>query len=162
MGTSGPGNVIHIDNLYPKTHDVKADELINLGTIAIYDDTSDAVITLNDDGVVSEGAVLNAQTNRPSQAGEDANNLTTTDALLRKSQIEVLTRGGDWEGRMEAGILPGDTVGIKRVDAALGGFRFTATNTVTQIVGIYKGKSFSSVSKKSVLDDNGIVSTGLT
>ena len=161
MGTAGPGNIVHIDNLYVKTFDVKEDEILRLGEISVYDDTSDALITLNDDGVVADTVIVNAQTFRPVQNGEDADNRLATDEILKKSQIECITIGSDWEGKMEADILPGQSVGIKRVDAAVGGFRFAATVVANEVVGIYKHKTFSTVAKKSVLDDSGIVSTGV-
>lgn len=161
MGTSGPGNIVHIDNLYVKTFDVFADQFLKLGEIAVYDDGTDTIRTLNDDAVVADTVILNAQTFRPVQNGEDADNRNATEDLLKKDQIECLTIGSDWEGIMEAGILPGQSVGIKRVDAAVGGFRFAATVVANEVVGIYKHKTFSTVAKKSVLDDSGIVSTGV-
>jgi len=162
MGTGGPGNIVHIDNLYVKTFNVKDDVNIVLGEfVVIEDDAGKAVARPLVIADVANLAFVDLTALNVVQAGEDANNLTTTDSLLRKGQIECITKGSDWVTVMEAGVLPDNTVGIKRDDAAVVTiFVMAATIVATEMLGSYKHKEFSTVAEESVTDDNGIISTG--
>lgn len=156
MGTSGSGNIVHIDNLYVKTYAVKEDEVLKLGEISVLPTGTDELIAFG----ITNDTVLDITALTPHQNGEDADNRLLTDSILRKDQIEVITLGSDWSGPMEANITPGASVGIKKVNDNPEGYRFIATNAITEVVGVYKHKEFSTVAKVSLLNDNGIISTG--
>jgi len=161
MGTGGPGNIVHIDNLYVKTFNVKDNVNIVLGDfVVIENDGGFAVARPLVIGDVLDAAFVDLLLLNIVQAGEDANNLTTTDALLRKNQIECITKGSDWTTVMEAGVLPDNTVGIKRDDASASIFVIAAVTVPGDILGSYKHKEFSTVAEISATDDNGIISTG--
>ncbi len=162
MGTGGPGNIVHIDNLYVKTFNVKDNVNIVLGEFVVIEvDGGFAVarpLAITD---VADAAFVDLTALNIVQAGENANNLTTTDALLRKGQIECITKGSDWTTVMEASVLPDNTIGIKRDDAAVVTiFVVAATIVAAEILGSYKHKEFSTVAEISATDDNGIISTG--
>lgn len=162
MGTGGPGNIVHIDNLYVKTYNVKDNVNIVLGEyVVIENDGGNAVARPLVVGDVVNLAFVDLSALNIVQAGEDANNLDTTDPLLRKNQIECITKGSDWTGIMEAGVLPDSSVGIKRVDGgAKSIFIISATIVAEEILGSYKHKEFSTVAEISVTDDHGVISTG--
>ncbi len=162
MGTGGPGNIVHIDNLYVKTFNVKDNVNIVLGEyVVIEDDAGFAVARPLVVGDVANTAFVDLTSLNIVQAGENANNLTTTDALLRKGQIECITKGSDWTTVMASGVLPDSTIGIKRDDAAVVTiFVADATIVPAEILGSYKHKEFSTVAELSATDDNGIISTG--
>jgi len=157
MGTGGPGNIVHIDNLYVKTFEVQDNFNIVLGDFVVVESTGVRPLATSD---VADGVFVDLNALNIVQAGEDANNLTTTDELLRKNQIECITKGSDWTTVMEAAVLPDNTVGIKRDDATASVFVMSATVVSTEILGSYKHKEFSTVARVSVTDDNGIISTG--
>lgn len=163
MGTGGPGNIVHIDNLYVKTFNVKDNVNIVLGEYVVIENDGGFAVArpLGQGDFSADGAHLDLSTFNIVQAGENANNLDTTDALLRKNQIECITKGSDWTTVMETGVLPDSTIGIKRDDAAAVTFFVIATTTTAaEILGSYKHKEFSTVAEISVTDDNGIISTG--
>ena len=164
MGTGGRGNIVHIDNLYVKTFNVQDDVNIVLGDYIVIEATGARPLLTSDFGGNDMFLTLNLI--NLVQAGEDANNLNTTDALLRKNQIECITKGSDWTLNMRAGVLPDNPVGILRVDGADEIFQ-AASETVgttsvsgSERIGIYKHKEFSTVASVAVQDDNGIISTG--
>ena len=161
MGTGGPGNIVHIDNLYVKTFNVKDDVNIILGEyVIIENDGGNAVARPLVIADVANLAFVDLSALNILQAGEDANNLTTTDPLLRKGQIECITKGSDWSTVMDDGVLPDNSIGIKRDDSTASIFVIAATIVAAEILGSYKHKEFSTIAEISVEDDNGIISTG--
>ena len=69
---------------------------------------------------------------------------------------------------MEVGVSPGERVGISRLDArtpviAVDGQAgaIPANPTLDETLGIYKSKEFARLAEDSVLNDDGIISTGL-
>ena len=169
MGTGGPGNIVHIDNLYVKTFNVKDNVNINLGNFVVIELDSGVAVArpLLDSDFAGAGLFLNLSTVNVVQAGEDANNLTTTDALLRKGQVECITKGSDWTVIMRAAVLPDNPVGILRVGSAeLFEVSYLDIDTPSVVaanerLGVYKHKEFSTVAEISAQDDNGIISTGV-
>ncbi len=165
MGTGGPGNIVHIDNLYVKTNPVKSNISILLGDFCIFDTDGLRPIVAGD--FVGDDTFLNIKTTPVFQAAEDADNLTTTNVNLRKTEIEVITRGSDLVASMRAGVLPDQDVGILRVDAATPVFQVAEQSVAAtpvaanEVLGVYKHKEFSTIALISVQSDNGIVSTGL-
>lgn len=165
MGTGGPGNIVHIDNLYVKTFNVQDNVNIVLGQFVVIEATG--ARPLLDSDFSGADLFLDLSTVNVVQAGEDANNLTTTDALLRKNQIECITKGSDWVVVMRVGVLPDNPVGILRVGTAeLFEVSYLDIDTPSVVaanerLGIYKHKEFSTVADVSVQDDNGIISTGV-
>jgi len=169
MGTGGPGNIVHIDNLYTKTFNVKDNVNITLGQFIVIEDDSGSAVArpLADSDFTGADLFLDLTTINVVQAGEAANNLTTTDSILRKNQIECITKGGDWTVVMRVGVLPDNPVGILRVGTAeLFEVSYLDIDTPSIVaanerLGIYKHKEFSTVAEVSVQDDNGIISTGV-
>jgi len=169
MGTGGPGNIVHIDNLYVKTFNVKDNVNIVLGDFVVIEDDSGFAVArpLVDADFPGADLFLDLSTINVVQAGEDANNLTTTDALLRKDKIECITKGSDWTVVMRVGVLPDNPVGILRVGTAeLFEVSYLDIDTPSVVaanerLGIYKHKEFSTVAEISVQDDNGVISTGV-
>jgi hypothetical protein len=169
MGTGGPGNIVHIDNLYVKTFNVQDDVNIVLGEFVVIEDDGGKAIArpLTDSDFSGADLFLDLSTVNIVQADEDANNLATTDPLLRKGQIECITKGSDWTVVMRAGVLPDSPVGILRVGTAeLFEVSYLDIDTPSVVaanerLGIYKHKEFSTVAEVSVQDDNGIISTGV-
>lgn len=165
MGTSGPGNIVHIDNLYVKTFNVQDDVNIVLGDFVVIEATG--ARPLLDSDFSAPDVFLDLSLLNIVQAGEDANNLTTTDELLRKDQIECITKGSDWVVVMRVGVLPDNPVGILRVGTAelfeVSYLDIDAPSVVAvnERLGVYKHKEFSTVADVSVQDDNGIISTGV-
>jgi len=169
VGTGGPGNIVHIDNLYVKTFNVKDDVNITLGQFVVIEDDAGSAVArpLVDADFTGADLFLDLSTINVVQAGEDANNLTTTDSLLRKGQIECITKGSDWTVVMRVGVLPDNPVGILRVGTAelfeVSYLDINAPSVVAsnERLGVYKHKEFSTVAEVSVQDDNGIISTGV-
>ncbi len=165
MGTGGPGNIVHIDNLYVKTFNVQDNVNIVIGDFVVIETTG--VRPLLDSDFSGADLFLDLSTVNVVQAGENANNLTTTDALLRKNQIECITKGSDWVVVMRVGVLPDNPVGILRVGTAeLFEVSYLDINVPSVVaanerLGVYKHKEFSTVAEVSVQDDNGIISTGV-
>jgi len=165
MGTSGPGNIVHIDNLYVKTFNVQDNVNIVLGQFVVIEATG--ARPLLDSDFTGADLFLDLSTINVVQAGENANNLTTTDPLLRKGQIECITKGSDWTVVMRVGVLPDNPVGILRVGTAelfeVSYLDINAPSVVAsnERLGVYKHKEFSTVAAVSVQDDNGIISTGV-
>jgi len=168
MGTGGPGNIVHIDNLYVKTFNVKDNVNIVLGQFVVIEDDAGFAVArpLVDADFTGADVFLDLSSLNIVQAGENANNLTTTDALLRKGQIECITKGSDWTTVMRVGTLPDTPVGILRVGTAEL-FEVSNTNVAAgslvagETLGVYKHKEFSTVAEITVQDDNGVISTGL-
>ncbi len=165
MGTGGPGNIVHIDNLYVKTFNVQPNVNIILGQFVVIESTG--VRPLVDSDFTGADVFLDLSTINVVQAGENANNLTTTDPLLRKDQIECITKGSDWTVVMRAGVLPDNPVGILRVGTAeLFEVSYLDINVPSVVasnerLGVFKHKEFSTVATVSAQDDNGIISTGV-
>lgn len=169
MGTGGPGNIVHIDNLYVKTYNVKDNVNIILGQFVVIENDSGSAVArpLVDADFTGADLFLDLSTINIVQAAEDANNLTTTDVSLRKGQIECITKGSDWVVVMRVGVLPDNPVGILRVGSAeLFEVSYLDINTPSVVaanerLGVYKHKEFSTIAEVSVQDDNGIISTGI-
>ena len=165
MGTGGPGNIVHIDNLYVKTFNVQENVNITLGQFVVIEATGARPLLDND--FTGPDIFLSLLAVNVVQAGENANNLTTTDPLLRKNKIECITKGSDWTVNMRGGVLPDTPVGILRVGTAelfeISNLDIYVPSVVAanEILGFYQHKEFSTVANVSVQDDNGIISTGL-
>ena len=168
MGTGGPGNIVHIDNLYVKTFNVQDNVNITLGQFVVIEDDAGFAVArpLVDADFTGADVFLNLSTLNVVQAGEDANNLTTTDALLRKPKIECITKGSDWTTIMRAGVLPDKPVGIVRVgtaelfEIANIDIATSAALVLGETLGVYKHKEFSTVAEISAQDDDGVLTTG--
>lgn len=167
MGTGGPGNIVHIDNLYVKTFNVKENVNIVLGEFVVIElDSGFAVARPLADADITVDEFLDLSSFNIVQAGENANNLDSTDELLRKNQIECITKGSDWTVVMRAGVLPDKPVGIVRVgtnelfEIANVDIATSAPLVFGETLGVYKHKEFSTVAEISAQDDNGIISTG--
>ena len=168
MGTGGPGNIVHIDNLYPKTFPVGTNINIVLGEFVIFDDAIGGMRPLAIGDFSLDDTFLDLEANSVMQAGEDANNLTVTDVNLRKTEISCITKGSDWTVLMRAGVIPDKPVGILRVDADAPNLFQAANESVAAAIvatkerlGLYKHKEFTTVGNISAQDDDGIISTGL-
>ncbi len=168
MGTGGPGNIVHIDNLYVKTINVKDNVNIILGQFVVIEDDSGFAVArpLVDADFSGADVFLDLSLLNIVQAGENANNLTTTDALLRKPKIECITKGSDWTTIMRAGVLPDKPVGIVRVgtaelfEIANIDIATSAALVLGETLGVYKHKEFSTVAEISAQDDDGVLTTG--
>jgi len=164
MGTGGPGNVVHIDNLYVKDFAVKTNTSIVLGDFVVFD--TDGVRPLSTADITVNDTFLDIQAKPVFQAGESSNNLTTTPVDQRKPTCECFTRGTDISVVMRAGVLPDKPVGILRVDGATPVFQVSdkrVSSTIVaakEVLGIYKHKEFSTQADTSIQADNGIVTTG--
>ncbi len=168
MGSGGPGNVTHIDNLYVKTVKVQDNTNISLGDYLIFDTTGYRSLVVGDFSaddrfldLYSQGA---AGIDGVFQAAEDANNLTTTPVADRHGEVSVLTVGSDWITKSAVGIEPGRRVGIHRLDArtpiiAIADVANALAPITDEVLGIYKGKEFARLAETSVLNDDAIVST---
>ena len=157
MGSGGPGNIVHIENLYVKPQAVKSNTNIVLGDFVIFD--TDGLRSLLDGDFGGNNTFLDLQGTPVFQAAENANNLDTTDPLIKKDTISVITTGSDWTCKMGAGVEPGEPVGIKRVDAATPHFQILETIVAKEILGSYKHKEFATLAAISVLNDDGVIST---
>ena len=168
MGTSGRGNIIHIDNTYVKPINVAENVKIELGNYCIViEESSEAVVRpLLASDFSGNDAFLDINTNSVVIAGEEADNLDTTEESLRKTQCTCLLRGTDWEANTRAGVLPEQPVGLLRVDGEDEPFQFAhetdgATPVASgEVVGTYKTKSFTSIARISQQDDLSIIQTG--
>ncbi|KKK70646.1 hypothetical protein LCGC14_2921880 [marine sediment metagenome] len=173
MGSGGPGNIVHIDNLYAKSVKVADNTAILIGEYLIFDTTGYRPLVVSDfsgnDVFLDIYSELGANgVDGVFQAAHDANNLTTTPVRDRVGEVSVLTVGTDWVVKAAAGIEPGRRVGIHRLDArtpiiAISDVEDTLVTpsapTIDQSLGIYKGKEFARLSETSVLNDDAIVST---
>lgn len=167
MGTSGPGNIVHIDNLYVKDVPVLSNTKITLGEFVVFLKTENAVRPLID-ADAADNAFLNLKNLRILQAGESADNLDTTPVADRKTTCECITKGSDWVVFMRAGAVPDGNVGIIRKDSDIPNkyqvSELSGTGgaiAVENVLGLYKHKEFSTIALVSLQGDNGIVSTGL-
>lgn len=173
MGSGGPGNIVHIDNLYVKTVKVKSNTKVTLGSFIIFDTNGYRDLVVGDfsanDVFLDIYSELGANSVKGVfQAGEDADNLTTTAVNDRKPEVAVITVGSDWTVKMAAGVKPTRRVGIHRLDArspiiAVSDVEDTIVTpsapTLNQILGIYKHKEFARLAENSVLNDDGVIST---
>ena len=78
MGSGGPGNITHIDNLYVKTVPVTTNQSVSLGDFLIFD--TDGYRTLLTTDFSADNTFLDLSVDNVVQALEDANNLNTTPA----------------------------------------------------------------------------------
>ena len=164
MGSGGPGNITHIDNLYVKTQPVKSNTAIVLGDYCIFD--TDGLRPLATTDFSADDRFLDIGSTPVFQAGHDANNLNSTPAKDRVSKVSVLTVGGDWVCKMAAGVEPSKKVGISRLDArnpviAVSDVANSVAPTLNQILGQYKHKEFAQLAQDSVLNDDGVIATGV-
>jgi len=167
MGTGGPGNIVHIDNLYVKDMPVKANTNIVLGDFVIFE-AANGVRPIVAGDFSADNTFLPLTTKQVFQAGESANNLTTTPAADRKTTCECITIGSDWSVVMRPGAIPTAPVGILRLDAGTPVFKvsqFLSNGTTVVgagfVLGQYKHKEFSTEGNVSVDLDHGVISTGL-
>ncbi len=166
MGSGGPGNITHIDNLYVKTVKVQDNAAVLLGEYLIFDTTGYRALATTDFG--ADNSFLDLNVDNVVQAAEDANNLTTTPVADRHPEVSVLTKGSDWVCKAAAGIEPGKPVGISRLDARTPVIAVSdvaaaipAAPTISEHLGTYKGKEFARLAEDSVLNDDAIISTGV-
>lgn len=168
MGSGGPGNITHIDNLYVKTVKVKSNTKVTLGSFLIFD--TDGYRDLATTDFSANDTFLDLDVDNVVQAGEDADNLTSTPVNDRKPEVAVITKGADWVTKMAAGVEPGRRVGISRLDArvpiiAVADVEDTlvtpSTPLINQHLGNYKHKEFARLAEDSLLNDDGIISTGV-
>ena len=169
MGSGGPGNITHIDNLYVKTVAVKSNTKVTLGSFVIFDtdgyrdlvigdfSADDRFLDINSEGINGIDGVF--------QAVEDADNLTTTDVADRKSEVAVATTGTDWVAKIAVGVRPGRRVGIHRLAArnpeiAISAVANSLPTTIDETLGSYKGKEFARRAELSVLNDDAVIATG--
>lgn len=165
MGSGGPGNITHIDNLYVKTVPVTTNQSVLLGDFLIFD--TDGYRTLLTTDFSADNSFLDLNVDNVVQAAEDANNLNSTPAEDRKSEVSVLMRGTDWVTKMAAGVEPNKRVGISRLDSRTPVIAVSdvaaaipAAPTIDETLGVYKHKEFARLAEDSLLNDDGIVSTG--
>ena len=164
MGSGGPGNIVHIDNLYILTVKVKTNVKVTLGSFLIFD--TDGYRDLIAGDFALDNRFLNLQVDNVVQAGEDADNLTTTAVADRKTEVSVITKGADWVTSMAAGVEPGKPVGISRLDArvpiiAVADVANALPPVLVEVLGSYKKKEFARLAEDSILNDDGIISTGV-
>jgi len=160
MGTSGPGNITHIDNLYVKTFDVQPNTNVQLGDFVVVTTTGVRQFVATDTTGGSVGDFAKLSLISVVQAAEDANNLNSTDASLRKNQITCITKGSDWVVTMKEDVLPDSHVAIFITTVAPSVVDVRTSTDPAETLGVYKHKEFSTVARPSLLNDNGIVSTG--
>jgi len=163
-GSGGPGNITHIDNLYVKTVAVKTNVKVLLGEFLIFE--TDGYRTLVAADFSADNRFLNLQVDNVVQAGEDADNLTTTAVNDRKPEVAVITKGSDWVTKMAVGVEPGKPVGITRLDArtpviAVADVANALPPILVEVLGSYKHQEFARLAADSVLNDDGIISTGV-
>ena len=164
MGSGGPGNITHIDNLYVKTVPVMANTAVVLGDYLIFDTTGYRTLLTTDFG--GDDSFLDLQVDNVVQAAHDANNLTTTPIADRVDEVSVLTKGSDWVVKAAVGIEPGKPVGICRLDArtpiiAVADIANALPPVLVEILGTYKAVEFARLAANTLLDDDAIVSTGV-
>ena len=168
MGTGGPGNIVHIDNLYVKDFAVKDDTNILLGDFVIIEATG-VVRPIETGDFIDNDRFLDLSAHQVAQAGESANNLNATPVGDRKTTCECITIGSDWTVVMRPGTIPSAPVGILRFDAGPGpGFKVSQFQTdgttkaaANEILGQYKHKEFNTLASISVDLDHGVISTGI-
>lgn len=164
MGSGGPGNIVHIDNLYVRTVKVKSNTKVTLGSYLIFD--TDGYRDLATTDFSADDRFLDLQVDNVLQAGEDADNLTTTPVNDRKTEVAAITKGSDWTTKMAVGVEPDKPVGISRLDArtpkiAVADVANALPPVLVERLGIYKHKEFARLSEDSVLNDDGVISTGV-
>lgn len=163
MGTGGPGNIVHIDNLTVQDFAVKTNTSIVLGDFVIFDSGVRPIVAGDFTG---NDAFLDIQATPVYQAGESSNNLTTTPVNERKTTCECITRGSDISAVMRVGATPDSPVGILRVDGGTPVFQIASQDVgatvvaAKEVLGIYKYKEFSTEANISVQGDNGVIATG--
>jgi len=172
MGSGGPGNITHIDNLYVKTVPVKTNIAILLGEFVIFDTDGFRPLLSTDFSADNtyldlQGALAAGVVDGIGQALEDANNLTTTPAEDRHSEVTIALMGTDWVVKTDAGVQTNRRVGISRLDARTPVIAVTDTAvaiprnpTLDETLGIYKHKEFARQAEVTILNDDSVVSTG--
>jgi hypothetical protein len=90
MGTGGPGNIVHIDNLYVVTVPVMTNASVSQGDFLIFD--TDGYRTLIASDFSMDDRFLDLQVDNVVQAGHDANNLTATPVNDRVPLVSVITK----------------------------------------------------------------------
>jgi len=162
------GSIVHIDNLYVKPQAVKSDTLIDTGDLCIFETDGLRPIVAGD--FSGNDTFLDIESKPIFQAGHRADNRTATLAKDKVNQVSVLTVGGDWVYPMAAGVEPSKRVGIHRLDArtpiiAISDVEDTLVTpsapTLAQTLGQYKHKEFAKLASDSVLNDDGVISTGV-
>jgi len=169
MGSGGPGNITHIDNLYVKTVACKTNINILLGEYVIFDTDGYRPVVVGDFSADDRFLDINSETaggvDGVFQAVEDANNLTTTPVVDRKTEVSVATTGTDWVTKIAASVRPSRRVGISRLDArtpiiATAAVANSLAPTLDESLGVYKHKEFARLAAISVLNDDAIIATG--
>ncbi len=172
MGSGGPGNIVHIDNLYVKTVTCKSNINILIGEYLIFETDGYRPLLTTDFSADNtfldlNGAIASGVVDGIVQALEDANNLTATPVNDRKPEVSVALKGTDWVVKSEVGIRPNRRVGISRLDARtpkiavdIQAGAIPANPTLDETLGIYKHKEFARLAEISVLNDDSVVSTG--
>jgi len=164
MGSGGPGNITHIDNLYVKPQPVKTNTNILLGEYMIFD--TDGLRSIVAGDFTADDRFLDIKATPVFQAAESANNLTSTLEVNRKTSISAIHIGADWINKMDAGVLPQKTVGVKRLDSHTPVFFVSdtangAAPTFNENLGRYQHKEFATDAAISVDNDDGTVHTGV-
>jgi hypothetical protein len=159
-----PGKIVHIDNLYVKTRAVKFNTVIVTGEYCIFDTDGLRPLVVGD--FSADDRFLSIGTKPVFQAGHNANNLTTTAVNDRVTEVSVITVGSDWICKMAAGVEPSKRVGISRLDSrvpiiAVSDVANAVAPTITETLGQYKHKEFAQLASDSVLNDDGVISTGV-
>lgn len=161
-----PGNIVHIDNLYVKTQAVKTNATIVQGEYLIFE--TDGLRPLVATDFSADNTFLAIGDKPVFQAGHDANNLNTTAAKDRVTKVSVLTIGSDWVCKMAAGVEPTKRVGISRLDARVPIIAVSDVAgvgvlkpTIDETLGQYKHKEFAQLAQDSLLNDDGVISTGV-
>lgn len=172
MGSGGPGNITHIDNLYVKTVTVQDNANILLGDFVIFDTTGWRSLVAGDFSADNtyldlNGALASGVVDGIGQALEDANNLTTTPAEDRHSEVTIALMGTDWVVKTDAGVQTNRRVGITRLDSRTPVIAVSDTAVaiprnpnIDETLGIYKHKEFSRLAELTVLNDDSVVTTG--
>ena len=162
MGSGGPGNIVHIDNLYVTTRAVKTNTDIKLGDFVIFDTDGLRPLVIGD--IAVDNTFFDLAVDGPVyQALEDANNLDALDVVDRKTEVSIATTGTDWTVKMAASVPPSARVGIHRLDARTPKIAVddgAAAPTIAEALGSYKKKEFARLAEDSVLNDDGVVATG--
>ena len=172
MGSGGPGNIVHIDNLYVKTVPVKTNIAIVIGDFIIFDTDGFRPLLAGDFSADNtyldlNGALASGVVDGIMQALEDANNLTTTPVEDRKTEVAGALKGTDWVVKTDAGVNPTRRVGISRLDSRVPIIAVVDTAvaiprapTLDESLGVYKHKEFARQALVTVLNDDSVVSTG--
>jgi len=166
VGNGGPGgSVVHIDNLDAKPQPVKTNTKIEDGDFCINDSGLRPIVAGD---FPANDRFMDLSIIPIVLAAAGADNLDTTLVRERQTEVPVLRVITDWVTFMAAGVNPNFAVGIHRLDTYPGAFKWriaafanSLTPTNKEILGVYKGKRFSTIAEISVLEDDGIITTGV-